>query len=226
MAVPSGRLSRRLSRHHLPLALAVFVSGAALYATRPYADVVTRLSFASAYPALILLILTLVIGPFKLLTRDRLTLSLDLRRDIGIWAGITGLFHVAVGQFEHLRGRPWLYYIYDDWQEEHALPIRYDLFGLANYAGLFAGVILLVLLATSHDVALRRLGAARWKRLQRWSYLGFALTAFHTFSYQKGIGNQQTVFVALAALGVVAVLIAQWLGWRRMGEPTLGVRRP
>ena len=81
-----------------------------------YTDVITRLSFASAWPALVLLAATLVIGPWRKLTGRDTPTSQDLRRDIGIWAGITGLFHTGIGQCVHLRGRPWLYYVYENWQ--------------------------------------------------------------------------------------------------------------
>ena len=61
---------------------------------------------------------------------------MDFRRDVGIWARIVGLFHVVVGQCAHLRGRPWLYYIYENWRTKHVLPVRHDLFGLAKRLGL------------------------------------------------------------------------------------------
>lgn len=171
----SPRLSRRLVRHHFPISLATFASTFLLYVTRSYPDIITRLSFASAYPALVLLAATLTIGPLKMLAGDRLTISFDVRRDIGIWAGITGVFHAVIGQCVHLRGRPWLYYIYENWRQKHFLPIRHDLFGLANYTGIIAALVLLVLLATSNDAMLRKLGTPGWKRLQRWNYLCFAL---------------------------------------------------
>jgi len=66
-----NRLQSRLWRHHLPLLLASFVSVAALYATRDYKDVLSRASFATAYPALVWLSLTLLIGPWKDIGRLR-----------------------------------------------------------------------------------------------------------------------------------------------------------
>ena len=146
----SARMKSRLWRHHLPLAL---LSGAAiviLYVTRPYPDVITRLSFATAWPALVLLAAALVIGPWRTLQGKAPVLSLDLRRDIGIWGGALGVVHAVIGQCEHLRGRPWLYYVYEKTQE-HLVPLRHDLFGFSNYTGLFAGLLLLALLATSND---------------------------------------------------------------------------
>lgn len=211
----SQRLHRRLLSHHLPIGAVTLASAWLLYVTRSYPDVLTRLSFASAYPALILIAATLMVGPIKQITGDRLAVSIDLRRDIGIWAGIAGLFHTVVGQCVHLRGRPWLYYIYEDWQQKHFQPFRHDLFGLANFTGLAAALILLALLATSNDVWLRKLGTPGWKQLQRWNYAIFGLTAVHTFTYQVGIEKPQPAFVATAAVAIVASLTFQWIGFRR-----------
>jgi sulfoxide reductase heme-binding subunit YedZ len=99
-------------RHYLPLLLLSFVSVAVLYSTRPYTDVLSRASFATAYPAMVLLAATLLIGPWNWLRKKPNPVSSDLRRDLGIWAGFLALLHTAVGQCVHLRGRPWLYYVY------------------------------------------------------------------------------------------------------------------
>jgi len=180
--------------------------------------VLTRLSFSSAYPALVLLTATLLIGPLKILAGERLAVSIDFRRDIGIWAGIVGLFHVVVGQCVHLRGRPWLYYIYENWQQKHVLPMRHDLFGLANYTGIVAAFVLLALLATSNDVALRKLGTPGWKQLQRWNYVCFVLTAVHTFTYQEGIESQTAPFLGMAVAAGLITLPLQLIGYRRRRE--------
>jgi sulfoxide reductase heme-binding subunit YedZ len=210
----SDRLYRRLLRHHLPIGFAVLLCGYGLYVTRPFPDIVTRLSFASAYPALLLISATLLIGPAKLLFGDRLTTSMDLRRDVGIWAGMTGFFHAAIGQCVHLRGRPWLYYIYENWRQTHLLPLRHDVFGLANYTGLAATLVLLALLATSNDASLRKLGTPGWKRLQRWNYLCFGLTAVHTFAYQEGVESQKPAFLATAIAVVLVTAGLQLAGLR------------
>ena len=52
-------------------------AAAALYVTRPYPQIIPRLSFASAYPALFLLCLTLALGPWKLLAGEKLAASFD-----------------------------------------------------------------------------------------------------------------------------------------------------
>jgi len=203
-----------LSRHHLPLLLLSFVSVAALYATRPYKDILSRASFATAYPALVLLAATLLIGPWNLIRKRPNPVSADLRRDLGIWAGVLGIVHTAVGQFVHLRGRPWLYYVYGPQEHHHSFPVRHDLFGLANYTGAVSVLLLIALLATSNDYSLRALGTAGWKKMQRWNYAVFALAAVHAFAYQ-GIEKQKASFVATVAACVVITLALQSLGIAR-----------
>ena len=207
------RLARRLWRHHLPLFLLSAGGAFALYVTRDYSDVLMRLSFSTAWPALVLLTLTLLIGPWRLLKGKTSAVSLDLRRDIGIWAGITGLLHTGIGQCVHLRGRPWLYYVYEKWNA-HVVPLRHDIFGFSNFAGLFAALILLMALATSNDASLRALGNTSWKSLQRWNYACFALAGFHTFGYLVGIERLNPAFIAVAALCVIVAAGLQWAGYR------------
>lgn len=207
------RLSRRLIAHHLPIGLASLAAAFLLYVTRPYPDVLTRLSFATAYPALVLLGLTLVIGPWRLLRRVPVQSSMDIRRDFGIWAGIFGIFHAGIGQFVHLRGRPWLYYIYENWQEKHVQPFRHDMFGLANDTGLLATFVLIALLATSNDVSLRKLRTPGWKKLQRWNYVCFGLTAVHTLAYLVGIKSLSVPWLSVAVIAIVLTLTFQTIGY-------------
>jgi sulfoxide reductase heme-binding subunit YedZ len=209
----SRRLKDRLWRHHLPIGLGTLTAGWLLYATRGYPDVITRLSFASAWPALALLTVTLVIGPWRALRGRPRLLSQDLRRDWGIWAGIAGVFHVVIGQCVHLRGRPWLYYVYEK-TDVHVVPLRHDLFGFANFTGLFAALILVTLLATSNDAMLRKLGNPGWKTLQRWNYACFALAGLHTFGYLLGVEAFQIGSVVFTGLCVAMAGTLQVMGWR------------
>ena len=211
----TARMKDRLWRHHLPLALLSAASIFILYITRPYPDVITRLSFATAWPALVLLALTLIVGPWRILRGKPPVLSQDLRRDIGIWGGSLGIVHAIIGNCEHLRGRPWLYYVYEK-TREHLVPIRHDLFGFSNYTGLFASLILLALLATSNDASLRKLGNPQWKSLQRWNYACFGLTALHTFGYLIGVQSLKWGAIITASLCVAIALWLQYLGWSRL----------
>jgi methionine sulfoxide reductase heme-binding subunit len=197
-------------RHHLPL-VAVSLAGAALlYLTRPYPDVLTRLSFSTAYPAIVLLALTLLLGPWNVLRRNGNPVSSDLRRDVGIWAGILGITHTAVGQCVHLRGRPWLYYVYSAQEPHHGL--RHDVFGFANYTGAISVLLLAALLATSNDFSLRRLGTPGWKSLQRWNYAVFALGAAHALGYLV-IEKQKLPWDTIIGICIVITLAMQLSGY-------------
>jgi len=208
--VQQQRFRHRLITHHLPLLLASGASFAILYCTRPYADILSRASFASAYPALVLLALTLLIGPWNILRNRRNPVSSDLRRDIGIWAGILAIVHTIVGQNVHFRGRPWLYYVFEN-PTHHRFPLRSDLFGFSNYTGAASTLIVIALLAMSNDFFLRRLGTPRWKQLQRWNYLAFALAAAHSFAYQS-TEHQKFPFVLTVAICAVVPIALQIAG--------------
>jgi methionine sulfoxide reductase heme-binding subunit len=209
-----NRLQSRLWRHHLPLLLASFVSVAALYATRDYKDVLSRASFATAYPALVLLAITLLIGPWNWLRNRPNPVSSDLRRDIGIWAGILSILHTATGQCVHLRGRPWLYYVYGP-NEHHAFPLRHDAFGFANHTGAVSALLVIALLATSNDYSLRQLKARAWKKLQQWNYVLFGLALAHGLLYQLGVEKQKPGFVALVIVCAAGTAALQALVFAR-----------
>jgi sulfoxide reductase heme-binding subunit YedZ len=89
------------------------------------------------------------------------------------------------------------------------------MFGLANYTGLIATLILVLLLATSNDWALRKLGTPQWKQLQRWNYACFGLTAIHTFAYQEGVESQTWLFLGLGIAAVATTAMVQLAGYYR-----------
>ena len=54
----------------------------------------------------------------------------------------------------------------------------------ANYAGLGAVLVFVMLLAISNDASLRTLKTSRWKSLQRWTYVAFVLTGAHGIAHR------------------------------------------
>lgn len=102
------------------------------------------------------------------------------RRELGIWFALFGFLHA------------WL--ILDGWPRwDLARFLGYEFipelgrlvrlepgFGLANLMGVAAGVIALVLLATSTDRAIQLLGAGTWKLLHQGTYVVLWLTALHS----------------------------------------------
>ncbi len=174
-------------------------------------DVISRLSIATAYPALFLTAAAVFIGPWNVFRGRTTAVSFDLRRDLGIWAGIMALLHTGVGLNVHLRGRPWLYFI----DEHHR--VRHDLFGIGNDTGLLAALLFLLLLAISNDLSLRRLGARTWKSLQRWTYMAVGLTLMHAVAYQF-VEKRQVAYDALLWVTITTIAVLQAAGWWKIKQ--------
>ena len=197
--------------HHAILLIASIATGAAFYFSLASRGPLFWLSMATAYASLVLLALSLMIGPWNELRGHPNPVSGYLRRDIGIWAGLLGVAHVVPGLQMHFSGRMWLYFL-PPAEATYTFPMRIDLFGLTNYAGLGATLILLLLLSLSNNASLRSLGATRWKFLQRWNYAGALLVVAHGIVYQ--ILEKRTVgfVVAFAAISLLA-LTMQFAGF-------------
>ncbi|MGH2377000.1 MAG: ferric reductase-like transmembrane domain-containing protein [Candidatus Limnocylindria bacterium] len=173
---------------------------------------------ATGWLATGLLGLTLLVGPANLLLRRRTPISTYLARDVGTWAAIFSIVHVIFGLTLH-RG-PEIsgmlsYFVVD------GLPLL-NSFGLGNWTGLAATVIVVGLLAISSDAALRELKAPRWKDLQRLNYPLFALVLLHAFFY-GALLRLTSPFTVLGVLIVLAVVTGQavgiWLWQRRAPRP-------
>lgn len=171
-------------------------------------DLVSHLSIATAYPALFLTAAAVLLGPWNVLRGRANPVSFDLRRDLGIWAGIMALVHTAIGLNVHLRGRPWLYFV----DEHHRA--RHDLFGFSNYTGLVAAILFLLLLAISNDLSLRRLGTQKWKSLQRWTYAAVLLTILHAVAFQR-VEKRPAAYEAVLWSTAAVIAGFQMAGWLR-----------
>lgn len=100
-------------RRHLALAITATVVTGLLYLALDSNDTIWLISMATAYVALVLLAVTLALGPLNVLRRRPNPVSTDIRRDVGVWAGVLGFAHFGVGLFVHFRGRPWLYFMWE-----------------------------------------------------------------------------------------------------------------
>jgi sulfoxide reductase heme-binding subunit YedZ len=165
-----------------------------------------RFTVATAYVATALLVLTLLIGPANLLLRRRNPVSSYLRRDVGAWTAIFSVVHVIYGLQVHdkLSGFP-NYFVAAD-----GTPLS-NSFGLANWTGLAATVVVVGLLALSSNAALRKLKARNWKRLQRLNYTLFALVVVHAFFY-GALVRTNSPYTLLLLGTVIAVSVGQALG--------------
>ncbi len=189
------------------VSLAVFsliVGGlAAIY--RPTSDFSEVITIGTGYAGILLIALTLIIGTINLFRKRRNPVNLDIRRDIGIWAGINIIIHSIFGFQVFQNAQLLLYFLNKDGG------IRTDTFGWSNYVGLISFLLLLPVLFTSNQLSLKYLKGKRWKNLQRLAYGVFGLGVIHTIGYQ--LYNVRDTGFGLAVAGIVlAVLVAQAVG--------------
>jgi sulfoxide reductase heme-binding subunit YedZ len=193
----NSRTRRRIA-YHLAASAIAFASSSVFYLLFSKRDFLSRLSIATAYAALALTGVALLLGPWNVIRSQSNPVSFDLRRDIGIWAGIFAVEHSALGLNVHLRGRMWLYFI-----TEHGR-WRTDAFGFGNYTGTVAALVFLLLLAISNDASLRKLGLPRWKVWQRMTYVAVVLTFVHGLLYQhieaRASGYRLAYIVTIASV--------------------------
>ncbi len=89
-------------------------------------------------------------------------------------------------------------------------------FGLGNWTGLAATVIVVGLLALSSDFALRTVKSGPWKWLQRLNYVLFALVIAHAFFYGALLRTSAPLRLLLLVT-IITVFVGQALGvwlWR------------
>lgn len=164
-----------------------------------------NVSIGLGYVSLLMLTVTLLIGPINLLRKRRNPVNLNLRRDIGIWSGITACLHV-VFSLQIYPGKSILeYFVGRSGTSE--LP-GFGLFEISNDVGLVATLVMVALMVTSNQVSLIWLKGKRWKFLQRFNYLLIVLALLHTIGFQSVNARESYFFYGVIALSL-AVLAAQ-----------------
>jgi len=148
------------------------------------------------YLSLLLIGVTLIIGPINLVRSRRNPVNIDVRRDVGIWAGIAGCWHVLlVVRGTVLNGQILYFFL-----QASGLGLQLNVYGFSNDSGLFATILLLLLLALSNAASLRVLKGKWWKRMQRLTYLLALLAVAHAFGYQYLNQREQFLFVMVIVL--------------------------
>uniref|UniRef100_E6PXX1 Ferric oxidoreductase domain-containing protein n=1 Tax=mine drainage metagenome TaxID=410659 RepID=E6PXX1_9ZZZZ len=93
----------------------------------------------------------------------------------------------------------------------HPIRLQNTQFGFANFVGLAATLLFVILWAISNDLSLRTLGTRRWKSLQRWTYVAMGLTAAHGIAYQL-VEKRHLPWVLIFAGLLITVATVQLLG--------------
>ncbi|MEI6046786.1 MAG: ferric reductase-like transmembrane domain-containing protein [Chloroflexota bacterium] len=204
---------------HLVLLLFSILGCLLTYLYAPNSSLSEVLTIGMGYVALLLLALTLLIGPLNLWRKRRNPVNLNLRRDVGIWSALTGLLHVLFSFQLPQDGDP-LSYFFAKSPTGYAPP-EPNLASLSNYTGLIATVIMLALLVTSNQLSLRYLKGKRWKLVQRFNYPLVVLVLIHTFGYQI-LNIRESIFaysvIALSLLTGVVQLGGVLVMRRRMQQ--------
>lgn len=173
LSEPSGSsLSKHLSVGALTLVVAVL-----FWLSRPGWHWMHAWNRAFADASLVLLFLTLAIGPAaRLWTSARQWLR--WRRELGIWTVVAAFGHgliVLAGWAEWDLSR--LFYSFNLFKRDWALDQG---FALGNLVGIVALAYGVVQVATSNDVSIRILGGSGWKWVQQGAYVLYALMVLHT----------------------------------------------
>lgn len=206
------------SGRHLGLSLAVTVSCMAVWYAGEPAEGMARLSLLTAWLCFVLLAAALCLGPWRVLRGGQPMLSHLLRRDLGIWAALTALAHLLAATAVVMT--PVYYGRYINGADNQPLSAFIGpLSTISIVSGYLIGIVCLLLLGISSNLALRVLGAHRWKGLQRWSYIVFALTAAHGLAFQY-IELRTGIWLIALGLGSLLVLTLQLAGRRAVRERT------
>lgn len=208
------RTKRLIGRHLVAGLISAFAFGA-FFASRPSWVLEMRTWKAFGDAALILLLITLAIGPLAKLHRPWAR-SLPWRRETGIWFGLMAIVHTililngwARWSFSRLFGYE---YVEQLGREARLEPG----FGLANLMGLVAIFWTLVLVATSSDRAVRFLGGSAWRWLHTSTYVVFYLSLIHagyflfihfTLSFHKQPPAPDWFRVPFLTLGAVVIML-------------------
>ena len=203
-------LLSRLKTHYLTMAVLSLTSTGLFYLVWKDKDWITFITDVSGYISIFLLLASLVLGSINLLLKRKNPVSTYLRRDIGIFGGSLAVIHSGVGLFVHLRGKMWQYFLVEI---NHAYSIKLDDFRMANYTGAIAALLIILLLTISNNYSLRKLKAAKWKNLQRLSYLMFVLVLIHAVLYSIVLKHISFAFYLYIPIFLV-VLIFQAMGIR------------
>lgn len=207
------------------------MSFAAFWWSRPQWDPEMRLWKAVGDASLVLLVVTLAVGPLARLWRGARP-ALPWRRETGIWFAVLAAVHTLLILNGWARWSVERFLGYEFIAELGRSARMEPGFGLSNLVGLVALVWALLLAATSSDRALRRLGPSSWKWLHNGAHVVFYLVVLHvgyflflhyTASFHRAVPDPDWfrlpfVVLALAVVALQAAAFRQTVR-RRSGPP-------
>lgn len=192
-------------------------------------------SMMLGYVSFILVGCTLLIGPVKYVLPARMgPACLSIRRDAGIWAGLTALLHVVLVLIlfsgephlmiidEHILEQSengWLRLFFVFYPGEAGWPdMRWSIIGLANYLGLIALLMILAMLFTSSDRAVKRIGGSTWKRLHLANPFLFLFVVLHGITYIQSIKGEPHTIADILWFASAVWIVRTILFWRTLWQ--------
>lgn len=171
-------------------------------------------AFADA--SFVTLCLALAMGPIARIS-PRTSPALQLRREVGIWSTVAAVLHVAIYASVHHFNPVGFFARY---RPDHGWILLDTNVALANWVGLPALVLALLLAATSNDASQRLLGRG-WRQLQEESFTLFVLVVIHTAFFvhlvqKTGRGIFRVVFWS-AVLATLLLRLARFVRNARRG---------
>ncbi len=194
----------RLKKHYLPLIGLTLISWLIFHFLWKNLTFIPFSVKLTGYIGIILIAFSLIIGPANILLKSRYPLSSHFRRDIGIYGGIIALYHSAAGLFVHLRGQMWKYFF--DQNPDGGFALKYDNFRLANYIGLLAALLIILMLITSNDYSVKKLRPMNWKTIQRLAYFMFPMLVAHALFYKLMAKHLNEFYAIYLPLFLIVVL--------------------
>ncbi|MEI7556725.1 ferric reductase-like transmembrane domain-containing protein [Candidatus Chlorohelix sp.] len=171
-------------------------------------SVIETLTLGTGYIGLLLVMVTLVMGPLNMLKVRKNPVNMISRRDVGIWAALNIIAHVL---FTFALQISWGSSVLGLFLNDDG-SIKTNLFGISDIFGLIGAITILFLLVLSNNYFLKKLKGKNWKNMQRFNYLLFAVALVHTLTQQINTGRgllMSFVVIALAA----TVIVAQSIGY-------------
>ena len=165
-----------------------------------------RVSLLTAWLCFGLLVSTLGFGPWQVLRTGQPLVNNLLRRDLGIWTAITGLVHLAVATAEVMQPAYFSAYILGP--PEAPMPGWLGWISTASIVGGYVvGLLFLLLLGLSNDRSLRKLGTARWKKLQGAATVAFLLAVAHGVVFQVIEGRTGGWLAGLVVVSIAVLAL-------------------
>lgn len=172
-------IARNMYLRHLLVGTLAFLLALPFWYGRLDWDSEMRLWRAVGDSSFLLLFFTLAIGPLAKLWSGAARF-ISWRRETGIWFGLMTFLHTLLVWHGWARWDVWRFLGYDFVPQLGRVARMEPGFGLSNLIGMVAVLLTVVLVATSSNYAINRLGASAWKWLQYGSYTVFYLVVLHT----------------------------------------------